>query len=156
NFLTRFDLPDAPNSLTIAGGIAYIADNDSGLQVVNFVPFDTNGVPPTVSITTSAADADTLTPGLQVIEGATFPVQVNVSDDVQVRNVELLVNGRAVSNDLSFPFDFSAIAPSIAASGSSFTIQVRATDTGGNVGLSNVLTVQPVKDTFPPQILSVV
>ncbi len=152
NFLTRFNLPAAPNSVAIAGGIAYVADDTSGLQVVNFVPFDTNGVAPTVSISTPAADADTATPGLQVVEGATLPVQANVADDVQVRNVELLVNGQVVSNDLSFPFDLSAIAPSIAASGTTFTIQVRATDTGGNVGLSNVLTVGLVRDTFAPTV----
>jgi hypothetical protein len=149
NFLTRFNLPDAPNGLAIASGIAYIADNTGGLQVVNYVPFDNKGIPPTLSISTSAADADLLTPGLQVFEGTTLPVKVNATDDVQVRNVELLVNGQVVRNNVSFPFDFSAIAPTIAASGSTFTIQVRATDTGGNVGLSNVLTIGLVNDTSP-------
>jgi hypothetical protein len=156
NFLTRFNLPDAPNGLAIASGIAYIADNTAGLQVVNYVPFDTNGVSPTVSISTPATDLDPSTPGLQVLEGATLPVQVNVSDDVQVRNVELLVNGQVVQNAVSFPFDLSAISPTIATSGGSFTIQVRATDTGGNVAFSNTLVVGLVKDTFPPTIVSFV
>src|SRR5207249_1499005 len=125
-------------------------------QVVNFVPFDTNGVAPTVSITTSANDVDTVAPGLQLIEGATLPVRVNVTDDVQVHNVELLVNGQVVSNDLSFPFDFSAIAPSVAASGSRFAVQVRATEPGGSVGLPSVLTAGLVRDTQAPTIASFV
>jgi hypothetical protein len=154
NFLTRFTLPDAPNGLAIASGIAYIADNNSGLQVVNYAPFDNKGVAPTASISTPAADVDLLTPGLQVFEGSTLPITVNVTDDVQVRKVELLVNGQVVQNNVSFPFDFSVIAPSIATAGSTFTVQVRATDTGGNVGLSNVLTIGLRNDTSPLTIAS--
>src|SRR5205807_1784788 len=74
NFLTRFNLPDAPNGLAIASGIAYLADNTAGLQVVNYVPFDNKGVAPTASVGTPAADVDLLTPGLQVFEGSTLPV----------------------------------------------------------------------------------
>ncbi len=110
--------------------------------------FDTNGIPPTASISTTATDVDLIaTPGLQVLEGSTLPIQAVVNDDVQVQNVELLVNGQVVQNAVSFPFNFSVIAPTIATSGSSFTIQLLATDTGGNVGLSNVLTIGLVSDT---------
>jgi hypothetical protein len=154
NLVTRFLVPDAPSGLVIAGGIAYIAANTAGVQVVNYVPFDNLGLPPTVSLSAPAADIDVLTPGMQVVEGTTVRLTTNVADDVQVRNVELLVNGRVVQNSVSFPFDFSAIAPTIAASGDTFTIRVRATDTGGNVGLSNLLTFGLVSDAAPPTISS--
>src|SRR5262249_21959158 len=39
---------------------------------------------------------------------------------------------------------------------SSFTLQVRATDTGGNFALSNVLTIGLVNDSSPPTITSFV
>jgi hypothetical protein len=81
-------------------------------------------------------------------------VLVNVLDDVQVRNVELIVNGQVVQNDVSFPFDLSAVALGLDGT-DSVTIQVRATDTGGNVSLSNILTVALVPDTFAPTVLSV-
>jgi hypothetical protein len=69
---------------------------------------------------------------------------------VQVRNVELLVNGAVVESDAAFPFRFSTLAPSIATGGSTMTIQVRATDTGGNTTLSDAVMLDVVKDTFPP------
>ncbi len=51
NVITRFDLPNAPMGIAIASGIGYIADGTGGLQVINYVGFDTQGKAPTVSIT---------------------------------------------------------------------------------------------------------
>jgi hypothetical protein len=154
NFLARFALPAEPFSVAIAAGIAFVADGTGGLQVVNYRSFDNQGVAPTVSITSPVFDVDPLTPGIQVIEGAAIPVRVNAADDVQVRNVEMLVNGVVVTNDVSFPFELSALAVGSALSSGTTTVQVRATDTGGNVGLSNMLTFQLVPDTFPPTLVS--
>jgi hypothetical protein len=126
-FLTRFTLPAPPQSIAIGAGIAFIADGTGGLVVVNYLPFDNKGQSPTVTIATDALDLDPTTPGVQVIEGSTIAVRPSVFDDVQVRNVELLVNGQVVLNDVSFPFDLSTDLPSIAANGSTaVTIQVRA------------------------------
>ena len=150
NFLTRFALPADPFSVAIGAGIAFVADGTGGLQVVNYRAFDNQGVAPTVAVTSPILDLDPVTPGLQVTEGTTIPLQVSANDDVQVRNVELLVNGVVVSNDVSFPFDLSAIALGSTPSATTTTVQVRATDTGGNVALSNVLTFNLVPDTFAP------
>jgi hypothetical protein len=151
-FVTQFGLPNVPNAAAIADGIGYVADGSAGLQVVNYLPFDTQGKAPTVSITVPVTDEDLVAPGLQVFEGTTLPVIVTVSDDVQVRNVELLVNGQVVQNDVSFPFELSAIAPSIAQAGNTLTLQVRTTDTGGNVGLSNGLVIGLLNASSPPTI----
>ncbi|NOT96865.1 MAG: phosphatase PAP2 family protein, partial [Nitrospira sp.] len=150
NFLTRFTLPADPFSVAIGAGIAFVADGTGGLQVVNYRAFDNQGQAPVVSITSSVIDVDPATPGIQVTEGSGIPVRVSATDDVQVRNVELLVNGVVVSNDVSFPFDLSAIALGSTPSATTTTVQVRATDTGGNVALSNVLTFNLVPDTFAP------
>jgi hypothetical protein len=136
---TQVPLPTQPLGVALASGIAYVADGSAGLQVVNYLPFDTKGQPPTASISSPG------TAGPQLVEGSTIPVQVTVSDDVQVRNVELLLNGQVVANDVSAPFEFFATAPTLASGATQVTLQVRATDTGGNVALSNTLTYSLVR-----------
>ncbi|MDJ0844826.1 Ig-like domain-containing protein [Crocosphaera sp.] len=153
NFITRIDTPGFTNDIAIASGIAYVADGSGDLQVINYLSFDSQGVAPTVTIS-SNADLDPNTSVIEVLEGAAVPIQVEVTDDVQVRNVELLVNGEVVSNDVSFPFDLSAIALAELPGGTTATVQVRATDTGGNSSLSNLLTLDISPDTFAPLITS--
>ena len=92
--------------------------------------------------------------GIQVLEGSSLAIQVDVEDDVQVRNVELLVNGEVVSNDVSFPFDLTATALNDDPEATTVDVQVRATDTGGNSTLSNTLTFNLVPDTFAPNVTS--
>jgi len=151
-FLTRIATPGSASDVAIAAGIAYVADGSGGLQVANYLPFDAAGQAPELRIRGDVADLDRQTPGVQVLAGTSIPIQVDVSDDVQVRQVELLVNGEAVRHDLSFPFDLSAIAQSSDSSASTVEVQVRATDTGGNETLSNRLTFDWVPDTFAPTI----
>ncbi len=153
--ITRINLPQVPRDLALAGGLAFVADGTGGLQVVNYRSLDNQGVAPTVSIAFDAVDADAGAPGVQVLEGRTVHIVPTVGDDVQVRSVELLVNGKVVSSDLSFPFDFFAQVPSIASGGNRLTVQVRATDTGGNVSLSNLVGLDVVPDTFAPVLQSV-
>jgi hypothetical protein len=156
-FLTRFALPDAPLGVAIGEGIGFVADGSGGLQVVNYLSFDTNGVPPTASISmpASAVLGTGADGNPEVLEGSTLDIQAAVASDAQVRNVELLVNGQVIRTDVSFPYDLTAGLPSIAQLGASqVTIQVEAVDTGGNVGLSNVLTVDLVRDVGQPTILN--
>ncbi|BCL35091.1 Ig-like domain-containing protein [Nostoc sp. MS1] len=152
-FLTVFDTPGFAYDAAVASGIAFVADGNSGLQVINYLGFDNKGQAPTITLNTTAIDLDPNTPGIQVQEGSTIPLRANVSDDVQVRNVELLVNGQVVSNDVSFPWDLSVIAPKITADVKTVDLQVRATDTGGNIALSNVLTLNLSEDKFAPKVL---
>ena len=154
-FITRVALPNAPNGIALANGIAFVADGISGLQIVNYLGFDTKGVAPTVTVKLDAVDVDAVKPGIQVIEGSTLHITPTVTDDVQVRNVELLVNGQVVATDPAYPFDFSVAVPAIAKGGAAITVQVRATDTGGNTTLSAATTLEVVRDTFPPTVSSV-
>ena len=159
-FITQFNLPADPFSVALGGGIAFVADGTAGLQVVNYLGFDAGGVAPTVDISSAVVDLDPEPggePGIQVLEGSTIPIQADIFDDVQVRNVELLVDGVVVRNDVSFPFDLSAIAPNIPDGLLTDTveIQVRATDTGGNTTTSAPLTLELVPDTFAPTITNI-
>jgi hypothetical protein len=155
NLVTRIALPEVPADVVLANGLAFVADGLAGLQIVNYVGFDTQGVNPTVSITVDGVDADPNTPGVQVLEGRTVQVRPTVADDVQVRNVELLVNGQVVFNDVAFPFELLTQTPTIAAGGNQLTLRVRVTDTGGNTALSNPVVLTIVPDTFPPEVSSI-
>lgn len=154
NRLLQVPLSGAARDVAISRGIAYAAAGGR-LEVVNYLPFDNRGAAPTATISTAVADTDPNTPGVQVVEGGSVPIRADINDDVQVRNVELLVNGQVVANDVSFPFDFSAVALSDDPTSPVLTVQVRATDTGGNVALSNLLTIDLVPDTFAPAVASV-
>jgi hypothetical protein len=152
NVVFSVDTPGFTYGVALASGIAYVADGTGGLQVINYLPFDNKGVAPTVTITSPVVDLDPNQTGIQITEGASISIQANVTDDVQVRNVELLVNGQVVSNDLSFPFDLQAIALSNDPNAPVVNVQTRVTDTGGNTSLSNILTFDLVPDTIAPSI----
>ncbi|HQU42601.1 MAG TPA: choice-of-anchor D domain-containing protein [Pirellulales bacterium] len=156
SFLTDFPLPASPNDIATGAGIGFVADGPAGLQVVNYLPFDARGVAPLVTLDTSGLDIDTVTPGIQVAEGSEITLKAAISDDVQVRNVEVVVNGLVVKTDVSFPFDLSTFLPSIAVAGDSVTVQVSATDTGGNTTTTTApLTLDLVPDTVPPGIVQI-
>jgi membrane-associated phospholipid phosphatase len=154
--ITSFTTPGAAEGVAIADGLGIIADGSAGLAILNYLPFDTKGKPPSASISlppsaTLGSDGS----ALKVAEGSTIPVLAAVSDDVQVHNVELLVNGQVVENAVSAPFNLSVVLPTVAQIGSAaIRVQVEAIDTGGNVGLSNTLSLELVRDTAPPQLVS--
>ncbi|WP_017327401.1 Ig-like domain-containing protein [Synechococcus sp. PCC 7336] len=145
NFLFGFDTPGSVQDIAIASGVAFVADGAGDFQVYNYLPLDAGGQAPEITIEIDIS---------QILEGETFPVSVSVSDDVQVRNVELLIDGEVVRNDVSFPFDLFGIAPRFDGTNDTFTVQVRVTDTGGNSALSELLVVQLVEDVTLPEIVN--
>ncbi|MEY4764149.1 MAG: hypothetical protein RI907_822, partial [Pseudomonadota bacterium] len=155
--VARYDLPTnaAPHDVVIAGGIAFVASGPAGMQVVNYIGFDNKGQAPSVSITADATDMDASLPGVQVVEGHSVTIKPTVADDVQIRSLELLVNGTVVLSDDSYPFELTTAAPLLSAGNATMTLQVRATDTGGNSSLSNVVTLNVVADTFAPLLSSI-
>src|SRR5262249_23635371 len=126
----------------------------SGLQVVGIVPLDTGNVAPTAAIAAAPPDADPAAPGVQVIEGRSFALTTTVADDVQVRSVELLVNGQVVDADVAAPWSFFVTPPRVSLAGGSLTVQARASDTGGNPSLSNILRFAVVADSTPPVLVT--
>jgi hypothetical protein len=152
-FITQYSLPVQPYDVAVGDGIAFVADGTSGLQVVNYESFDTTGIPPTVQVTPPVS-VNAGAPEIQLFEGETATVAAAVTDNVQVRNVELLVNGQVATNQVSYPWQLSAVLPTIAANGSDqVTLQVEAIDTGGNTTLSAPIQVQLVPDTTPPLLI---
>ncbi|MDA9391354.1 hypothetical protein WN73_11870, partial [Bradyrhizobium sp. CCBAU 45394] len=154
-FITRYTLPATPQGVAIGDGVAFVADGTSGLQVVNYRSFDTSGVAPAIAVTKLPTDLDANTPGIQVQEGQAVQLGAKVTDDVQVSNVQLMLNGQVVTNDVQYPWDISTNLPTIAANGSDqVTLNVRATDTGGNTITSDPIQIQLVPDIIPPQLIS--
>ena len=153
-FVTRFDLPAIPFDVAIGAGIGFIANGTAGLQILNYLQFDNQRQAPLISMSIEDLDVDPFTPGQQVEEGTSISLNVSVTDDVQVRNVELLLNGNVVTNDVAFPWDLRVFAPVITPGTDSFTLQVRATDTGGNVALSELLMFDLVPDSTSPILLN--
>ncbi|EGF91074.1 PAP2 superfamily protein [Asticcacaulis biprosthecium C19] len=155
DFVTRFTLNATPNAVAIGAGFAYVGDASGGFHVVNYQAFDTAGVPPVITLQRLPVDIDAVKEGIQVQEGQTVSLGVQVTDDAQVRQVEILINGVAQSADIAYPWDMRAKLPSIADNGSStVTLQIRATDSGGNITLSAPVTLELVPDTIAPVLVS--
>lgn len=142
-FSTRFATPGRAQALTLFNGLAYVADGSGGLQVVNYVPFDTGGQAPSVVLRTSAIG------GTDAEEGQFLAVTADVTDDVLVRNVDFFVDGIRVARDGSFPFSIQVRVPEFSP-GSTFVVEAVAFDTGGNRGESAPITLNIVQDITPP------
>jgi hypothetical protein len=151
-FLTQINTPGIAQAVRTYLGVAYVADAEAGLQVINYSPFDDKKVAPQIRLVPSfSADA---TGQFGAVENSLRAILALATDDVQVRQVELYMNGQLVQADGSFPFEFRFKVPRTLAA-TTFTLQARAVDTGGNFGWSDQLAVNVLPDTIPPEIVSV-
>ncbi|MGK0185380.1 MAG: hypothetical protein ACI9R3_001157 [Verrucomicrobiales bacterium] len=101
--LTAYDLSEEAQAVAMASGFGFVANGTAGLRVYNYLAFDALGTPPTVTIDTTALDVDSATPGIQMVESTVVPILTTITDDVQVRDVRLLVDGDPVLVDVAFP-----------------------------------------------------
>lgn len=149
-----FRSPPTPASVTLAGGLAFIATGESGLVVASYRAPDFGRRPPVVTLRVPAdVDADPASAGVQVVEGTLVTVEALATDDRLVGGVELLVNGRVAGTDPSAPYTMAFRVPSRAISGGAMTVQVRAVDTGGTTGISSLETWQIIPDRTPPRLV---
>ena len=148
-FITTLPTPRLAEAVSIFNGLTYVADGEAGLQVVNYLAFDTLGMPPAISL-----NADFPLSPAQAEEGKRLRVTADVSDDVQVRNVEFYLDGLKVATDGNFPFEYRFRAPLLAEQ-QSFTLRARASDTGGNFTFTSNLLVQLLVDATPPSLIYV-
>jgi hypothetical protein len=145
-FLLILPTPGVARAVALFNGLAYVADSEAGLQVVNYLPADRQGVPPAVMLDPSF---DSLDP--EVEAGQPVRLTAVVTDDVQVRNVEFYVDGVRAATDGSFPFEYRFRAPARGLR-DRFTVQARASDTGGNAAFTPLLEVRLLPDTTPPRV----
>lgn len=146
-FLTQFTAAGQPGAVAIYNGLAYVAAGTAGLHVVNYLAYDIQKTPPTISLTTN------FPPGTAE-EGQIVRVTATVSDDVQVRSVEFFVDGVKVVTDGNFPFAQPIIAPRRNQQ-ATFTLRAQAWDTGGNMSSTGDQVITLTGDTVAPRILRV-
>jgi len=146
NLVATFDTPGRPRAAAIYNGIAYVADGEAGLTVLNYLATDRQGKPPTIRLATTLATN-------AVVETRTVLVVASTSDDVQVRNVEFYVDGAKVATDGSYPFEVRLATPT-RAERPQMVVRARVTDTGGNEAWSNEIPIQLLPDTEPPFVAS--
>lgn len=149
-FQTAFAKSGSANAVSLYNGLAYVAEGPAGLDVVNYLAYDTRKQPPTITLSTSFATADNVT---TAEEGSLARLTAQVTDDVQVRNVEFYVDGIKVLTDGSFPFEHRFTVPKLTTGKTSFTVRAKANDTGGNSAWSEPVTVTLAGDTTPPIFL---
>jgi hypothetical protein len=97
---------------------------------------DTAGIPPVVTLTAPLT-------GESFTERTRLPVTATASDDSAVTSVDFLVDGNVVFTDTAEPYAFTYIIPEGLAS---ITIEVQATDLGGNVGMTLPLVIPVLPD----------
>ncbi|MSU63157.1 MAG: hypothetical protein EXS31_12315 [Pedosphaera sp.] len=147
-FLATLPTPGIASAISLYDGLAYVAAGRAGLQVVNFLAFDVKGVPPSLSLSASFQ----LDPAL-ARENQGVRVVAHLQDDVQVRSVDFLVDGRRIATDRSYEFASSFVTPIITPTKKSFTLQARATDTGGNSTTTALINVALVPLAAPPRVI---
>lgn len=148
NYITTLTTPGLARAVSIYNGLAYVADGSNGLTVLNYLAYDTHGIPPTISLSASFS----LNPAVAE-EGKIARVTAQVTDGVQVRNVEFYIDGQKVLSDGNFPFEYRFVTPSRSLGRTNFTVQARAFDTGGNATWSQLFTVALSPDLTPPFVL---
>ncbi|MDY7091799.1 MAG: Ig-like domain-containing protein [Acidobacteriota bacterium] len=115
--------------LAVGGGLVYLVGNEGstgsgGLHIGRYlIPFDAEGVPPTVTLTAPAEG--TLVPERQWVQ-----VAADASDDIFVQSVTFSLDGQPVREDFAPPY--SARIP-VPAGVASVTVTAQARDAGGNV-----------------------
>ena len=139
--------------LALGHSLAYVAAS-SGLNVVNYLGFDTSTNPPAIDISSPPQDVNSSLPGTQVYGGSPVTIGVQATDNVQVRSVDLLIDGVRAATDTSWPFTFTFVAPEWSASRTNVTVQFRAVDTGGNTNLSSILTLELIEPPSSPFVVS--
>ncbi|MBX3748233.1 MAG: Ig-like domain-containing protein [Verrucomicrobiae bacterium] len=139
--------PGIARALALYNGLAYVADSANGLQVVSYLPFDGLGVPPTIALHADSGFAEDLAE-----EGRLLTLRAEVSDDVQVRNVEFYLDGQRIVTDGNHPFQHRFFAPIATPARTNLTVRARALDTGGNATWSDPITLRLVPDATPPRI----
>ena len=142
-FLSEYETPGMPTAIAIAKGLAYVADSDAGVQVINYQAADTAGITPTVTL------ASNFSPG-RFQPGAEMRLTAIAQDDVQIRDVEFYLNRELLQQDAGYPFEIRFTAPD----DPTITLRAKATDTGGNVAWTEWQTRNSAGDAIVPEVLA--
>jgi len=145
---TTHATPGAAHAVALYNGLAYVADGNRGLSVVNYRAADTGETPPTVAL---GGSIDFTATPVRIEEGKLIVIRADVNDDVEVRNVEFYVNSARVATDGAFPYEHQLTTPTLAER-PTITVSARAWDTGGNSTFTEPVVVELTVDATPPMV----
>jgi alpha-tubulin suppressor-like RCC1 family protein len=148
NFETTFRTLGNAQDISVYNGLAYAADGNQGLQVINYRAYEKGTTPPDILDILSNDNNGS------VEESSTFSLGVVVSDDIQVKYVEFWVDGNLTKTDGSYPFSMNYLVPRLADE-QNFTTQIKVFDTGGNETNSSIQTWTISPDTTPPVLIDI-
>ncbi len=158
DLLSVLPTPGTAYANSIFNGLLYVADGEKGFEAYRYKETDTKGVPPVVTLATSASaqkggslSAAGVSGGVAE-EGKLFRVTALATDDHQVRNVEFYLDGQLMETDGNFPFEVLFNTPLSTAAKNSFTVRARAFDMGGNFAWSAPVTIGLGPDVTPPLV----
>lgn len=115
----------------------YEANGNTRLFIAQYrLEEDKGDVPPTVNITDLTQDSF-------VVEGKKITVTATAEDDIGVRSVSFLVDGKIVYVDTSSPYQYPITVPFGA---DTTTVTVKAIDLGGNSQTTSPLTLTIARD----------
>jgi hypothetical protein len=146
SFESIIPTPGGAEAVVTIGNAAYVADGSQGLAVLRFRKTDTAGRPPTVALAGPVVNQ-------RVEEGKLLTFHASARDDVGVARVEFFVDGRLSGTDSSYPHQFNWLSPRSVTGTERFRLEVRAIDTGGNIGVSEPLVVGLAADLTPPFVV---
>jgi hypothetical protein len=149
-FMTEFPTPGVARAVAIYNALAYVADSSNGLEVINYATADSGTNLPSISTMPSFVLSSPTNGAVE--EGKLVRVTANATDDVQVRNVELYIDGVKAATDGNFPFEFQFVAPRRIGR-TAFALQARASDTGGRFKFSDSVRVDLLPDVTPPRFV---
>ncbi|MBX3747102.1 MAG: Ig-like domain-containing protein [Verrucomicrobiae bacterium] len=150
NFLTSLPTTGTPRAAVLYQGLAYVADGNQGLQVVRYLPPDFARLAPTIAFGEPFAAA-----APEIEAGSLVRVPLVTTDDIQVRHVELYLDGAMVSRSGVFPFQPLLRGPVWSPSRTTVRLRGRAIDTGGNEAWTPELVLPLVADATPPRLRNV-
>ncbi len=149
DFVTTFVTPGYAEAVAISGGIGFVADGIAGLTVVNFLDPDLKGIAPTI-----VAEVDSVGNPPKVEGSSLVRITARANDDFAVKRVDFLIDGQALAQDDSFPFEFFYRVPPFSSTTPQIKVRLRAEDMSGNVGVSPEIVLNVVLDAAPPRIAS--
>ncbi len=162
-FNTTFITPGLAAAVSLFNGLAYVADSGTGLQVLSFKAFDSQGIAPAISISANIPlNQGSFTSEIE--SGKPVRVYATATDDVLVRNVEFYIDGTQnpdgtplqvgtlIQVDGNYPFEGGFNAPVRSPSRTSFTLRAKVSDTGGNSTWSPLYTIAIIPDLIPPLV----
>jgi len=133
---------------------ALVADNNDGLQVLTYRPYDGAGVAPVVESLTISDSVGPIALN-STEEGKPLCVSVVATDDVQIERVEFLVDGKLVRVDESYPFEIRWVAP-LASKQTLVNVAARAVDSGGNVSAPMDRDIVLLADVTEPTVVATI